>query len=122
MALDQVFRLAASAVEIVIEPLWGTVCDIGDDVANVEAFPRRLDPRHDAARMRPGFRGIAGCDIVAHHIEVAERAPDAYRIGLGEDLSCQHRVGRQAEDVANAVPLTPVHGLSPAIVAVAANG
>ena len=49
--LDQVFGLSACAVEAVIKPPGSTVGDVGNDVAYVEAFPRRLDPRHDTAGM-----------------------------------------------------------------------
>ena len=91
--LDQILGLTACAVEAVIEPRCGTEFDVGDDVADIETFPRRLDPRHDPAGMRPGFGGIARLDVVAHHIQVGSRTPDAHIVGLGEDLSSQNRVG-----------------------------
>jgi len=65
--------------------------------------------------------GIAGYGIVAHHVQVAGRAPGAHRVGLGEHPIGLDRVGGQTEDVADAVLLAPVHGLSPSMVAVAAD-
>ena len=92
--------------------------DIGNDVANIETFPRRLDPCHDAAEMQPGFGGIASLGVVAYHIQIGDRTPDAHVIGLGEDLSDEDRVGGQAEDIVDAVLLAPVHRFSSAVMTV----
>jgi hypothetical protein len=82
MPLDQVLCLSTRAVETVIEPLGGTIGDVGNDVADVETFSRRLDPCHDAAGMRPRFCTITRHGVVAHHIQIGGRAPDTDVIGL----------------------------------------
>ena len=41
--LDQILRLAARAIEAFVEPFGRAVLEVGDDEADVEAEPRRLD-------------------------------------------------------------------------------
>src|SRR5208337_5657941 len=109
-------------VETVIKPRGGTVGDVGNDVANIETFPRRLDPCHDAAEMRPGFGGIASLGVVAHQVEFGGRTPDAHLIGLDEDLSGQNRVGGKTEDVVDAILLAPIHRFASTVMTVATDG
>ena len=90
--LDQVLRLSARAIEAAVEPFGRAVGDVGDDVTGIETLPGRLDPRHDAAGMRPGFGGVADFREVAQHIEIGGRPPGAHFIGLGEDLGIQDRI------------------------------
>src|SRR5271166_6489374 len=115
MPLDQVLCLSARAVATVIEPLRGTVGDVCNNVADVETFSRRLDPRDNAAGMQPGFGAVAGLGVIAHHIQLTDRATHAYLIG-------QDRVGGQTEDIVDTVLLAPVHRLPPAVMAVASDG
>src|SRR5271156_1975589 len=91
-------------------------------MADIEAFPRRLDPCHDAAGMRPGFRAIAGLGVVTHPVEVGGRTPDADIVGLVEDLTGKDCVGGQAEDVADAILLTVIHRFTSAVMTVATDG
>ena len=90
------------------------------------AWPRaaieRCHARHDTAGTRPGFGGVAGLGEVAHGVEVADRAPGAHLVGLGEDQGVQGFVLGQAEDVLDGIFLAPIHGLAPAVVAVTADG
>ena len=72
--------------------------------------------------MGPGFGGIERLGVVAHHIQVADGASDAHFVGLGEDLGGQDRVLGQTEHVFNVIRLAPIHGLSPTIMAIAADG
>ena len=55
MQLDQILGLTARAIEVVVKPFRRAVREIGDDEANVEAEPRRLDARDGAALLVPGF-------------------------------------------------------------------
>src|SRR5208283_1066962 len=119
--LDQVLGLSACAVDGAIERLRVAARDAGDDVTDIQTLAGRLDARHDAAGMGPGFGGVAGLGGVAHGVEDADRAPGAYLVGLGEDQGVQRFVPGQAEDVTDGIFLAPVHGLAPAIVAVTAN-
>src|SRR5208337_486412 len=93
----------------------------GDDVTDIQPLAGRLDTRHDAAGMGPGFGGVASLGVVANHIEVADRASGPYFVGLGENQGVQCFVLGQAEDVTDGIFLAPVHGFAPAIVAVTAN-
>ena len=47
--LDEVLRLSARAIEVVVKPFRRAMFDVGDDEADVEAQPRRLNARDGAA-------------------------------------------------------------------------
>ena len=53
--LDQVLGLTARAIEAVVKPFRRAVREIGDDEADVEAEPRRLDAGDGAPLSVPGF-------------------------------------------------------------------
>ena len=66
MQLDQVLGLAAGAIKVGIEPFGRPARDVGDDVANVETEPRRLDAGCDAALPRPGLSRVGGLGEATH--------------------------------------------------------
>lgn len=72
--LDQVFGLTTSAVDDVVDVLGGTFAEICDDEADVEAHRGRLDAGAGAAFGLPGFRLVAGLDVVTQHWLLLERA------------------------------------------------
>src|ERR1022692_2546157 len=117
--LDQIFSLTPSAVNIFIKPLRGALGKVGDDISYIGALLRRLDPRQNAARTGPGFRGVACGGETTHLVQLPNRATDADIIEFGEHLFGQGFVGTQAEDVFDAVVIAPVHRLLPPVMAVA---
>jgi hypothetical protein len=56
--LDAVLRLAALAVQLVVQRLRLPV-EVGDDEARVAALLAPLQPRDDAPLVRPALRGLA---------------------------------------------------------------
>ena len=119
--LDEVFGLAAGAVDIFIE-MAGVSAERGDDVAGVEAARGGLQPGDDPAFAVPRTGGVVeggeaphlfGADLGAAHLEV---------VGDAVCEAVQHGIARQAEDVVDAVLLAPRHGLRAAVVAVSPEG
>jgi hypothetical protein len=53
--LDQVLGLTARAIKVVVKPFRRAMREIGDDEADVEAEPRRLDAGDGAPVSVPGF-------------------------------------------------------------------
>ena len=79
--LDQVLGLAAGAIKIGIEPFGRSARDVGNDVADVETEPGRLDAGGDAALPLPGFGGVGGLGEAAPGVAVIDRALDAEIVG-----------------------------------------
>ena len=79
--LDQVLGLAAGAVEAGIEPLGRTGRDVGDDVADVETKPRRLDACGDAAFPLPGLGGMGGLGKAAHETRIKQCRALTFHLG-----------------------------------------
>ena len=104
--LDQVLGLAAGAIEVGIKPFGRPARDVGDDVADVETEPRRLDAGYDAALSRPGFRGVGGLGEAAHGVLVFDCARDADRVGELLDLGRQGLGAGEAEDFRRRSPRT----------------
>src|ERR1700674_4473371 len=72
--LDQVLGLSTRAIDTVVEPFGRTVIKIGDDEADVEAEPRRLDTSNGASFAIPGFGSMPRLGVTPHAIFVVERA------------------------------------------------
>jgi hypothetical protein len=94
--------------------------EIGDDEANVEAEPRRLDAGDRAPLPVPGLGAMARLGIAAHDVLVVEGALDADSVRRLVDLPGQRLGSGKAEDVIDAVILAPGHRLGPRIMPVAA--
>src|SRR5215204_7330433 len=77
--LDQVLGLAAGAIKVGIKPFGRPTRDVGDDVANVETEPRRLDAGCDAALPCPGLSRVGGLGEATHGFLVFDCALDADR-------------------------------------------
>ena len=65
--LDEIFRLPARAVEGVVEPFGRAEVEVGDDEADVEAEPRRLDTCDGAPLLVPGACLVARLGIAAQN-------------------------------------------------------
>ena len=121
--LDQVLGLAARAVETGIEPLGGAGADVGDDVADIETVPRRLDACGDAARSATMTwrRSVVSAKPRTASMSL-DRAPTAHGVGGVLDLGGQDALPDRPKNEADIVRVAPVHHLRPAVVAVAADG
>jgi hypothetical protein len=117
--LDQVLGLSTRAIETVIEPFGRTVIEIGDDEADVEAEPRRLDTSNGAPFAIPGFGSMPRLGVTPHDIFVGECAFRANGVRCLVDLSRQRLRAGKAEDIVDAVRLTPRHRLGPRVMPVA---
>lgn len=117
--LDQVFHLAARAVDFLVERLRRTF-QVGDDKPAVGPLGRSLDAGDDGTLDLPGLGGIREGRETADFVIAAVEARQRGVVGQIGDAGAQHRVGGQAEDVGDAVALQPVHGLMAGVVAVAA--
>ena len=71
MQLDEIFRLPARAIEGFVEPFGRAVIEIGDDEADVETEPRRLDAGDGASLLVPGAGPVARLGEAAHDVESA---------------------------------------------------
>src|SRR5580704_16197934 len=119
---DVIFRLAAPAIIIFVEPAGVALHQIGDDEARVRTLRADLDAGDDALDAAP-TRGP-----VVKLLEPARLA--VLRRGLIErlrrrfqalDMPAQRRGRRDAEDIVEPVGATEVENLGSAIVAVAAH-
>src|SRR5215204_3381295 len=119
--LDQVLGLAAGAIKVGIKPFGRPARDVGDDVANVETEPRRLDAGCDAALPRPGL-SRAVVSAKPRTASLSSIARSTRIVGELVDLRRESLRAGEAEDVIDAVRLTPVHDLRPTIVSVPADG
>lgn len=120
MQLDEVLRLSACAIEAVVEPLRRAIRKIGDDEANVEPQPRRLDAGDRAALPAPGPSPVARLGVGAHDVSVFEGALDTDSLGRLIDFHGQRPVSGKAEDIIEAMIFMPGHRLGPRIMSVAA--
>ena len=121
MHLDQVLRLAAGAVDDVVDVLGGAFGEIGDHEADVEAQRGRLDAGASPALGVPGPGFVAGLGIAAQRGLMVEGTAGADVVCSFLDETLQHPIAGQSEDVIDTVALAPCHDLGPAIVAVAAD-
>jgi hypothetical protein len=120
MQLDQIFGLAARAIQAVVDPLGRAGIEAGDDEADVEAEHRRLNTGDGAPFAIPGLRPVARLVIAAQNSQVLDGASGADVVGDLVDFSGERLGAGQTEDVVDAVVLAPRHRLRPSIVPVAA--
>ena len=120
MQLDEIFRLSASAVEGLVEPLGRAVIEIGDDEADVETEPRRLDAGDGTPLLAPGAGPVARFGEAAHDVLVADCALGPHGVGRLVDFPGERFGSGKAEHVVDAVFLAPGHRLGPRVVPVAA--
>src|SRR6476619_8590779 len=77
MQLDQVFGLAARAIQAVVDPLGRADIEAGDDEADVEAERGRLNTGDGAPFAIPGLCLVAGLGIAAQNRQVLDGASRA---------------------------------------------
>lgn len=121
--LDEVFGLATSTIERVVDVLGATKLDRGDDEADIEAHSAGFDPRDDPAFGRPpGFGGVASLGITAQHAQSLQRPVGGTGIAAIDDdgIGMERLVAGQAEHIVDAVRLAPRHDLGAAVMAITA--
>lgn len=119
--LDQIFSPPSRAVNVFIQTSRGSLDQVDDNIGDIRAFLRRVDPRQNPARTGPEFRGVTCRGEAAHLFQLPDRTAEANIIRFDEDLFGQGFVGAEAEDVFDAVVIAPIHRLLPAIMAVTPN-
>ena len=92
--------------------------EIGDDEADVETEPRRLDAGDGAPLFVPGAGPVTRFGEAAHDVEIGERALGAHGVGGGVDLSRERLRAGKAEDIVDTL-FAPGHRLGPGVMAVA---
>src|SRR5471030_2915781 len=117
--LDQIFGLAARAIQAVVDPFGRADIKAGDDEADVDAEHRRLNTGDGAPFAIPGLGLVAGLGIAAQNSQVLDGASRADVVGDLVDFSGERLGARQTEDVVDTVVLAPRHRLRPSIVRVA---
>ena len=117
--LDQVLGLTARAIKAVVKPFRRAMREIGDDEADVEAEPRRLDAGDGAALSVPGFGPVPRLGVTAHDILVVDGALGANGVRRFVHLLRQGLRAGKAEDVIHAVILAPRHRLRSRVMPVA---
>ena len=83
--LDQIFHLAARAIERVADMFGRAGCDVGDDVADVQPELRRFDTGADASLGPPGFGGVVRLRIATQDEHLFQCAAGADVVGLDID-------------------------------------
>ena len=119
---DQVFGLAAGAVDGFVDLLGRSGLEAGNDEADVEALGGGLDAGTGAALGVPRFGAVAGFGEAAQAGLLIERPAGADVVGDFIDRAVEHGVAGQAKDEVEPVLLAPFHDLGAAVMAVAADG
>jgi hypothetical protein len=89
---DQVFGLASSAVERLVDVLGRSGLDAGDDEADVEALCGGLDPGAGTAIGVPGFRLVSCLGEAAQRGFLVKCTAGANVIGSHIDQPVEHEV------------------------------
>ena len=121
--LDEVLRLAAGAIERVVDMFGTTGLERGDDEADIEPHRTGFDAGDDTpAIVAPALGGITGLGIAAQHRLPACGTIDADCIRGADDdgVGMQRPVAGKPEHVIDLVGLAPCHNLGAAIMTVAA--
>ena len=114
-----VLRLAAPAVEVLVQRAAVAVAEVGDDEAAVGAVAAGLDAGDDAADPAPGLGGVEEV-LEATDLAAARRGLEARRFLEAGEMPVE-RAGRgEAEDVVEALRLAPVEDLRAGVMAVGA--
>ena len=77
MQLDQIFGLAACAIQAVVDPLGRADIEAGDDEADVETELRRLNTGDGASFVIPGLGLVPRLGIAAQNSQVLDSASRA---------------------------------------------
>jgi hypothetical protein len=115
-------KLAASAIEALIEPFCRALGQAGDDQADIQAQPGGFDAGDDAAVSFPRSGFVRGLGKAAHGVPVLQGTMGAHSIGDGFHLGSQRLGAGQAEDIVDAIVLQAVYHLRSPIMAVATDG
>src|SRR3954453_22967523 len=104
---DQVLGLAALAIQRVVQPLRAAAPDVGHDVADVQSVAARLDARTHAALAFPGLGPTGDLGVAPPKRSLPLGVARPHIVCALPDLPIQHIVAAEAEDVVDAVGLTP---------------
>ncbi len=117
--LDVVLGRSAPAVDILVEGLGFTACEIGDDEAGVGTLGADFDAGDYALDTAPTGGAVNELLEPADFARLLRRFEARYRAGFQvSDMLAQRRGGRHAEDEDDTVGAAPVDDLRTAIVAV----
>ena len=105
MQLDQIFGLAARAIQAVVDPLGRADIETGDDEADVETEHCRLNTSDGASFVIPGLCLVARLGIAAQNRQVLDGASRADIVGNLVDFFGERLGTGQTEDVVDAVVL-----------------
>src|SRR5512147_164578 len=121
-SLNVIFRLAAPAVEVLVEGTAAAVAEGGDDEAGIGAVAAGLDAGDDAADPAPGVCGVEelleAADLASARIN-PEPGQGARLHSADVTLPCAGP--GEAEHVVDPVRLTPVEYFRASVVAVGAD-
>src|SRR6202163_4783348 len=120
--LDEILRLAAGAVERLVDILGRPGLDVSDNEADVEALGGSLDSGAGAPVGLPGFRLIVGLGEAAQAGLLVERPAGANVVGGLVDSTVEHGITGETEDEVDAILLAPLHDLRPAVMPVPTDG
>ena len=96
--LDPVLRLAAGAVQALVDDARAGADQVGDDKADVEPQAGRLDAGNRATLARPALGPVRRLGKAAHDLTIFHRPLGAHRIGGILHLGCQRPRAGQTED------------------------
>ena len=118
--LDQIFGIAPRAVIDLVQVFRAGRGQRGDDGSDVHAHRAGLDPGDDAALALPTLCAVAGLGKEAQSRTLLLGALCRADIGHRHDcgIGSQHRVGRHAKHIIDAIGLAKVHHFGSAVVAV----
>src|SRR3954467_4260626 len=85
-------------------------------------FAACLDTRAHAPLAFPGFGAVAGFGVAPHQRCLALGVAHPHIVYGLLDLPIQHLVAAEAEDVIDAIDLTPRHGLMAPVMTIAPKG
>jgi hypothetical protein len=104
------------------EPFGGLVWQICDAIPDVGACLGHLDPRHDTAGTKPGFRAIGGFTTIFRVMPFASVAADAAIIEVGENLLCPDFVGTESDHLMDRTLFASGDGFAADVMTIALYG
>src|SRR6202166_668493 len=118
---DVIFRLAAPAIIILVEPAGVALRQIGDDEARVGPLRAGLDAGDDALDAAPARGPVVKLFVTARLAILRRGFVAGFHAGLEiADVASQCRGRRHAEDVIEPIDATKVENLGAAIMTVGA--